>query len=174
MKPENNGQESRWLRSLFERLETPLVRYASRLVGDVDRGRDIVQDAFLRLCQDPSVAQRDYAAAWLYKVCRNRALDVRKKEQRMSSLPLPNRQALSSEASDPAMLVQRQEAAGNARLLMQSLPEQQQEVLRLKIDHGLTYREISKITDLSISNVGYLLHQGLQTLRSKLESQRID
>jgi len=41
-------------------------------------------------------------------------------------------------------------------------------VLRLKFQEGLSYREIAAITDVSVSNVGFLLHTALKTLRGRL------
>ncbi len=39
-----------WIRQALERHERPLVHYAARLIGDVERARDVVQETFLRLC----------------------------------------------------------------------------------------------------------------------------
>ena len=49
-----------------------------------------------------------------------------------------------------------------------TLPENQQEVIRLKFQHGLTYREIAGVTKHSVSHVGVLIHAGMKTLRQKL------
>jgi RNA polymerase sigma-70 factor (ECF subfamily) len=49
------------------------------------------------------------------------------------------------------------------------LPDNQQEVVRLKFQNGLSYREISCITKLSVSNVGYLIHTAIQKIRAELQ-----
>ena len=54
--------------------------------------------------------------------------------------------------------------------LLAELPEHQQEVVRLKFQSGLSYREIGDVTGLSVSNVGYLLHVALKTIRQRLAS----
>jgi len=57
-----------------------LTRYAAHILGDNDRARDVVQDTFVRLWETDrsEIAQlRD----WLYAVCRNRAIDVRRRER---------------------------------------------------------------------------------------------
>ena len=69
----------------IERFEGPLVRYAARITGDLERGRDVVQETFLRLCREPEVAASDHLAQWLFTVCRRLAIDVRRKETRMST-----------------------------------------------------------------------------------------
>jgi RNA polymerase sigma-70 factor (ECF subfamily) len=52
-----------------------------------------------------------------------------------------------------------------------TLSENQQEVVRLKFQSGLSYREISEITDLSVTNVGFLLHTALKKIRERLEAE---
>ena len=49
--------------------------------------------------------------------------------------------------------------------------QNQQEVLRLKFQHGLSYREISGVTELTVSHVGVLIHNGLKALRARLGDQ---
>ena len=52
--------------------------------------------------------------------------------------------------------------------LLANLPHNQQEVLRLKFQHSLSYHEISNITGLSETNVGFLIHVGIKRLRERL------
>ena len=42
----------------------------------------------------------------------------------------------------------------------------------LKIQEARTYREIAEITGLTVTNVGYLVHQAMQTLKLKLKDLR--
>ena len=67
---------------LLRRFELPLVQYAARIIGDRDRARDVVQETFVQL-QRSKREQLDHAPAkWLFTVCRNRALNVCRKERR--------------------------------------------------------------------------------------------
>ena len=52
--------------------------------------------------------------------------------------------------------------------LVNDLTPNQQECIRLKFQHGLSYREISAITGLSVSNVGFLIHVGLKKVRARI------
>ena len=58
-----------------------------------------------------------------------------------------------------------------ARVLQQldRLPDNQQDVIRLKFQNELSYREIAEITGLTVSNVGFLLHVGLKRLRELMQ-----
>ncbi len=86
MADDSKALRSTWVRSLLERHEGPLVRFAARITGDAERARDVVQEVFLRLCGQDPAALDGHAAAWLYTACRNRAVDVRRKERRMNSV----------------------------------------------------------------------------------------
>ena len=77
--------------------------------------------------------------------------------------PLPVTAGATGSALPPA-----EPAQDRALAALSKLSENQQEVIRLRIEHGLNYQQISEITDLSVSNVGYLLHVGLKSLRQSL------
>jgi RNA polymerase sigma factor (sigma-70 family) len=48
------------------------------------------------------------------------------------------------------------------------LPDRQQEVLRLKFNAGLSYKEIAEVTGLTSTNVGFILHTAIAKLRKRL------
>lgn len=161
--------ELAWIREVMDRYERPLLGYALRIVGDAEQARDVVQDTFCRLHTQPREEVAPKLAEWLYTVCRHRALDVRRKEGRMqvSETDVATR---PSPEPGPASVAERKDTARRMARLMTALPPNQQEVLRLKFEHGMSYQEISRITALSVSNVGYLLHVAIKTLGTKLET----
>ncbi len=160
-----------WITPLLVRYEGPLLKYAQRLMNCPDRARDVVQETFLRLCREPAVAREAHVAEWLFTVCRNYALDVKRKEQRM----IPAAQAELGNTPSPALRPEAQaehkETADRVLALVQDLPQNQQSVLMLKFQAALSYKEIAGVTGLSVSNVGYLIHQGLTTLRRQLKNE---
>ena len=78
--------------------------------------------------------------------------------------------ACESDDRNPAKIVERQEGAGRAVQLLGLLPENQQEVIRLRFQNGLSYKEIAGVTKLSVSNVGYLIHTAIRTIRARIAS----
>ena len=54
--------------------------------------------------------------------------------------------------------------------ILNTLSAKQQEVIRLKFLGDLSYQEISRITNLSIGNVGFLIHTGLKTIRETIQT----
>jgi RNA polymerase sigma factor (sigma-70 family) len=161
-----------WLRETMERFEGPLVRYAARITGNLERGRDVTQETFLRLCREPSVARSDHLAQWLFTVCRRLAVDVRRKETRMNT-QLESAAVCGVPARTPSSRMEQSDDFGHVLRLLDALPANQQEVVRLKFQEGMSYKEIAAITGLSVSNVGYLLHMAVKALREKVkESDR--
>ena len=162
-----------WVRAAIELHEGALLRYAQRFVRDLESARDIVQDTFLQLCRQTNDEIRPRVAQWLFTVCRNRAIDVCRKERRMKLAPedqLADELALNSEASElqPSAAMERQEAATGLMSQISKLPDRQQEVLRLKFNAGLSYKEIAEVTGLTSSNVGFILHTAIAKLRQRL------
>ena len=60
-----------WILDVVAQWESDLVRYARHLVGDVERARDVVQDTFLKLCQQDRGQLDGHLVEWLFTVCRN-------------------------------------------------------------------------------------------------------
>jgi RNA polymerase sigma-70 factor (ECF subfamily) len=159
-----------WIQSVLARYEQPLIRYATHITGDIERAREIVQDTFLKLCRLKSSLDADHLAPWLYTVCRNGALDVRRKEKRMVGIDEAQLQQVPARQQFSAALEQNERLAEIMNVLG-TLPANQQEVLRLKFQGDLSYQEISRVTNLSIGNVGFLIHTGLKTIRETIRTR---
>lgn len=160
-----------WLRLAIDQHEHGLVRYAQQFVGDVERARDVVQDTFMKLCRYERSQGRlegSQLTKWLYKVCRNRSIDVARKEKRMKSAP-PSQfdEQFDTRADSPDASLLAQERQETLLAQIASLTTNQQEVLRLKFHGGLSYQEIAEVTGLTKSNVGFLLHTAISKLRQR-------
>ena len=133
--------------------------------GNLESAREVAQDTFFRLCrQDPSPSDGQLSS-WLFTVCRNRALDVLKKESRLQ--PVEDEEFWFAEVSgrDPAEQAVRQDDYDMVSTIVAGLSERDQDVLRLKFEHGMSYREIGEALQLSESNVGFILHQAIRKVR---------
>jgi RNA polymerase sigma-70 factor (ECF subfamily) len=172
--PAPDAQE---LTALLDHFERPLVRYAQSITGDVESARDVVQETFIKLAHGEmndgvragAGAKGRRIESWLFTVTRNRALDHYRKFSRIIPMPLPEDRPCS--APGPAALLERQESATALFRLLDALSPNQREVIRLKFQNDLSYREIADITQLTVTNVGFLLHTGLKKLRELLREQ---
>ncbi len=147
--------------------EGPLTGYAAGLLGgDWERARDVVQDTFVKLHrQDPEMIQGKLKS-WLYTVCRNRSIDVLRKENPMLSSSGEAFENMENASPDPSNAMEQKESFEEVLKFLERLPENQREVIRLKFQGDLSYKEISDVTGLSVSNVGFLIHTGIKRLRT--------
>ena len=157
-----------WVAQALDSYERLLARYAHRLVGDPETARDVVQDCFLRLCRQRPAKVQDHVRQWLFTVCRNRSLDHLRKAGRMDLLE--DREVITQET--PAQRVELEEQQDMVAASIKRLPHRQRELLHLKFIEGFSYKQIASITKLSVSNVGFILHTALKTLRTQLAPAR--
>jgi RNA polymerase sigma factor (sigma-70 family) len=166
----NNGHAvaAEWLEKILLKYEADLLRYAQRIVGSPEIARDVVQETFLKLWRQERAAVEGHLVEWLYTVCRNQAVDVQRKEQRMQTFADETWAAREGADPPPGTVAETRDSAAQVLLLVDELPQNQQEVIRLKFQGGLSYREISRVTGLTVTHVGVLLHTGLKTIRNRL------
>ncbi|MGB0991417.1 MAG: RNA polymerase sigma factor [Akkermansiaceae bacterium] len=151
--------------------ESPLIGYAKTIVHDLDRARDVVQDTFIRLYQQDVGKVRDGLKSWLFTVCRNRALDVLRKEKRMVSTDDEILAAEASPIESPDQLTSAHDRAERVKAHISRLPENQATCILLKFEKGYSYQEISDQTGLTTGNVGFLIHTGLKKLRATIPDE---
>jgi RNA polymerase sigma factor (sigma-70 family) len=182
--------------AILDRYERPLIRYALSIVGDLEAARDIVQETFIAWSEGRGPKQHTeepihrsngasdsphsenlssrtpeqrHLEAWLFTVCRNRAIDHQRKQSRIIPMyPIDDR---TSDEPGPAAVLESREIAGSLLRLLDKLSANQREVIRLKFQNELSYKEIADVTQLSVTNVGFLLHTGLKKLRSLVLEQ---
>jgi len=167
----DENDKSAWVCFAMERYEGPLTRYVIRLTGDREQARDVVQDTFLRLCAEDPSRLNSHLAEWLFTVCRNRALDVQRKQSRMTPLDEIDLDTRASSGASPDLAAEKSDSTSQVQRLLATLPKNQQEVIYLKFQNGLSYQEISRVTNLSMGNVGFLIHTALKNIRQQLHKE---
>jgi RNA polymerase sigma factor (sigma-70 family) len=158
-----------WVRASMERHEAELLRYALSLVGDLPSAEDLVQDAFFKLCKQEPESLRGRLVPWLFTVVRNQAMDRHRRESRWPRAPEAEASQVAGNSPTPSASAQARDDVRNLMSLLTALPPNQREVVRLKFQNQLSYREISNLTRLSETNIGFLLHTALKTLRQRFE-----
>ncbi len=158
------------IEQLYAAQESALLIYAQKLVNhDTETSEDIVQEAFMRLHANFASVQQP--KAWLYRTVHNLAMDHLRSGRKI--VPLTVEYAEGAEAPDlqplPDEHLERMETIGQTRLCLDELDGRYRELLRLKFDENLSYKEISTRMNLTISNVGYLLHHAMKEMADALD-----
>jgi RNA polymerase sigma factor (sigma-70 family) len=159
------------IESLFAALESPLLSYALRLLGERARAEDVVQEAFMKLHAQFSEVREP--RRWLYRTVHNLALNQLSQGQKIVPLPQPvEGESENSQTPDPDPLpdeqIVRLEGIGLVRLSLNALDARSRELIHLKFDEDLSYKQIAERTGLTVGHVGYLLHHALKTIATEL------
>jgi RNA polymerase sigma-70 factor (ECF subfamily) len=160
------------IEELFAALESPLLAYALRLTGDRAAAEDVFQEAFMKLhIQFDEVRE---PRAWLHRTVHNLALNHQRRAVKIVPLTPAGEggESAAEDSVDPMPLpdeqIARWEGIGLVRLSLAALDERSRELVRLKFNEDLSYKEISARTGLTVGNVGYLLHHALKTVAAEL------
>ena len=167
-----DSPRSESIEELFAALESPLLSYAQRLLGERALAEDTVQDAFMKL--HAQFAEVREPRRWLYRAVHNLALNHRRKTGKVIPLEQPSdpSRAATSDPADPEPLpdeqIVRWEGIGLVRLSLGALDDRSREIVRLKFDEDLSYKQIGERTGLTAGNVGYLLHHAMKAIAAEL------
>lgn len=165
-----NPEQAAWVRETLNRYERPLVRYALRYAGDLESARDAVQDTFLKLCLADRSALNGKLAGWLFTVCRNRALDMRRKARRSVPLDPAVEQQIESPMPPPGAAIESDETRSLVYAEIDRLPADERETILMKFHDGLTYREIGQITGTPVATINYRMHALLSRIAERLRA----
>jgi RNA polymerase sigma factor (sigma-70 family) len=159
-----------WFRHCLVQNESRLIRYVKSLVRNLEVSKDIVQDSFLKLWNQDYMALKGHEAQWLFTISRNQAYDYLRKKRRQQNVSdelvtevadsSPNAEHQLTQLSSEEILSQ----------LIKDLTPAQREVMELKFQQGLSYKEISAITGHSVNHVGVLIHNIVNNLKEKMRS----
>jgi RNA polymerase sigma-70 factor (ECF subfamily) len=164
------------IEQVFAALESPLLAYARRLLGDFSQAEDIVQEAFMKLhAQFKKVTTPQ---PWLYRTVHNLAVDHQRRANRI--VLVDDRKPDDAPATDladaqpmPDEQIARWEGIGLVRLVLETLDARSRELIRLRFEEDLSYKEIAEHTGLTVGNVGYILHHALKAMALELEKTEV-
>lgn len=173
---EKNPSADSKMRSLIEGAlrehESALVHYVAGLLrGDWERARDVVQEAFLKMCRQNADALEGGEKAWLFTVCRNGAYDRLRRSLRRREEG-GDWESLQEPGPDPAETLARSDSAREVWQAVASLPAKKRETILLRFQQDMSYREIAEITGQPEGTVAYQIHDALNQLRRTLGSRR--
>ena len=151
---------------VLDNYESILISYAREITGELESAKDAVQETFLRLSRQNLTALRPRMRPWLFVVCRNCALDHVRKIVKFSADPVEDHERASD---DPAPDERAMVSEEGRRIwdLVAGLPLQQREIVKLKFEAGLSYKEMAETLKTSVSTIGVQLHEAMQTLRAR-------
>ena len=159
------------LEGLFAALEEPLLRYAWRFLQDSEAAQDVVQEAFMKLHDQFSKVKTP--KSWLFRIVHNMSLNHLRSGKKIVPIEFGEDEPGKVSAVDskplPDEYIARMEAIGQTRLCIQGLDERSRELIRLKFEEDLSYKEMASQLDISVGNVGFILSTTLKQIAADLQ-----
>ena len=170
------------IEEVFAALESPLLAYARRLLGNPSVAEDVVQEAFMKLHVRFNEVRQPQP--WLYRAVHNLAVDYQRQANRIVSFGDDARDkenttaaASGDEMADPQPIpdeqIARWEGIGLVRLVLETLDDRSKEIIRMRFDEDLSYIEIGERMGLKVGHVGYLLHHALKAMAVELTKMEV-
>jgi RNA polymerase sigma-70 factor (ECF subfamily) len=145
---------------LIRQWERPVYNFILRMIGDRDEAMDLCQDSFMKAYRElNTLKDRDRFSSWLYRIAHNTCYSRLRKDQGKTFVELEPETRASRTSIETRLAVE--------KALLQ-LPEDQREVVILKVFQSLKFEEIAAIQDAPVSTVKSRLYMGFEKLRSIL------
>jgi RNA polymerase sigma-70 factor (family 1) len=152
-------------------MKDKLFRFAFRLLQDVQEAEDTVQDVFVGIwAKRAEWAQWNNIEAYCMTATRNNCLD-RLRRRRAPTVREDSAHQLTSPEHDPYEKMTSKEMIQRIRQCMDTLPRQQQWVIRLREMEGFSYNEIAEVLDMTLSQVKVHLFRGRNAIRQIIIKQ---
>lgn len=163
------------IEGVFLACESEILRYAKRITNNEEDAQDVVQEAFMRLHANFDTVKQP--RAWLYKTVRNLALNKKRHDEKVIPLTFDTDGSddvcandISSEKPLPDEIIANGEMVEFVKETIGRLNDRSKLLIHMKFTEGLSYKEISERTGLSVSNVGFILHQTLKQLAEEFRN----
>ena len=165
---------------LVGKYKQPVMNFVYRSLRDEIEAEDLAQNVFLQVYKSRDRYERTAKfSTWLFTIARNLCLnEIRRRsrhpaesleEAHTENDDLPQRQYEDKKVFLPTDSVLHGELAKKIEEALAELPENQRTAILLCRQDELSYEEIAKVLDCSLSATKSLIHRGRETLKEKLK-----
>jgi RNA polymerase sigma-70 factor (ECF subfamily) len=162
---------------IVDQTRRPLYRFIYGMVRDPHQAEDIFQDVWIRAIKGLHRYQSDRLLSWLFRIARNRVIDVSRKRKPDASLqqPVGDRDSggtletvLPNLDPGPERQTSNQELALRIHEAVNALPLEQREVYLMRTEADMPFKVIAGIQNVSINTALARMHYALKSLRESL------
>ena len=158
--------DKREFEMVFRRHYDEMFRLAMRMLKDNAESKDVVSDVFTHLLKSNTDLRSETLQSFLLTSVRNRCINLlvhRQKEQQMQK-------AIVVEMITTEQTEEQEQLQMLHRYIDSQLPKLSQQILRMRYQHGLKYREIANVLQVSEVTVHNHLSQSLKQLKEHFKS----
>lgn len=151
-------------------LAKQVYSFAQNMIGNPDDAADLTQDVMIKLWNNRRELQQvNHPKAWALKITRNLCLDWLKKQRPACD----EDQVIRNGGYDTDLLrkIESRDVAEAVRQIIDTLPDNQREVMILRELEELEFEEIAQITGLGLNNIRVILSRGRAKVKEILVRQ---
>ncbi len=156
------------LESLYQTYHPKIYSYAFLQMGDVQAAEDLASDVMLKMIE--SINRYRFQGlpfgAWVFRIARNRIIDLHRRRRRRGEVDL--NETLASSLANPQALAERALDRGQLQVALKHLTGEQRQVIVLKFIQGFDNRSVGRILGRSEGAIKSLQHRALIALRRVL------
>jgi RNA polymerase sigma-70 factor (ECF subfamily) len=148
---------------LMIRYERQIYRLCYRFTSNADDARDLAQDVFIKAFEHLTDFRKESSLkTWLYRIATNHCINhVKSNNQQFVEVTETVRQTHATAQSE----LEHREQREQFRLMVKKLPPKQRAILELRINEQLSYEEIAKMSNRSVSTIKASVFFALEKLR---------
>ena len=158
---------------LYEYYMPKVFQYISYHVGDIDLAEDLTAAVFEKALTklDSYCSNKSSFSTWLMTVAHNIVTDHHRVNSRKAFISIDESFEIASVDTSPEEEVIQKENLQRLNTYMRELSLKEREIISLKFGAKLNNRQISRMLNLSESNVGTILYRATCKLRDKFKKQ---
>ncbi len=173
------GKESA-LEVLISRHKSKIFSTIMYMVNDRDLAEDVFQDTFIKVIHTLRAGRYNEEGKflpWVLRIAHNLVIDYFRKEKKMRTIA-PTEEfdifsvlKLSDENIEDSMV--REQIENDVRKMVEFLPDEQREVVELRMYKDLSFKEISELTGVSINTALGRMRYALINLRKLVDKHQV-
>ena len=172
------------METLYLRYRQGIYSWLLRMTGDAAEAEDIYQDVWLKVIRSSSNYRSGNFRAWLWQIVRNNTTDRMRKKSPSLVLDAPIcaagegvqtvvEQLSDDEAADALMHIEESERKSAVCDAIDALPMAQREIVLLRINGELSFKEIADMLAVPIGTVLARMHNAVKSLKAALEEKGV-
>ena len=158
--------DKREFEKVFRHHYDGMFRLARKMLNDDAESKDVVSDVFANLLKSNTDLKSDTLQAFLLTSVRNRCINLLVHKQKQQQM----QKAVVVEMVTPEQTAEHEQLQLLHRYIDSRLPKLSQQILRLRYQQGLKYREIAQVLQVSEVTVHNHLSQSLKQLKDHFKS----
>ena len=149
----------------------PVFRYLFSRVGNLSEAEDATAQTFLAALERfPKYRHDGYFASWLFSIARNKAMDYFRNQRKET--PLEEAEFIPADGNMLQQVIKTERIAALSKLI-RALPEEEQELIRLRFVAELSFAEIGHLLGQKEDTVKKSIYRLLARLKVQLEDSHV-